>query len=92
MNDYYTPKMIQAMRDTFAYGKITDYACLGDVLIVEYQDDENKTRYATYIEGNSTHTSYDNLEYAIIDTIARKHDGINTQAGMMFMRMIKERD
>lgn len=91
----FTTEELHILLDSFRknYGNVSEYFTFSDILVIEYEDKLSKKEYyATYISGKSTHTHYIDIETAIIDTIAIKYDGENTQAGKMFARMINKRE
>lgn len=63
---------------------------LGDIQIVKYHNkEENEISYRAYIHGKKTHFIFHDLEQAIVNAIAVKHDGFGTRADGYFWKMIK---
>lgn len=55
-------------------------------------DSTAPNEFACYINGKSTSCGAESLDHALALVIARKHDGINSQAAMFFMKMISNEE
>lgn len=89
----YETKDIHAILDNFRahYGNVSEYFTFSDILVIEYEDKlTGQELYATNISGYKTIYTFTDIETAIIETIAIKYDGADTQAGKMFARMINK--
>ena len=88
--------MQQAHEDCDWLGTIIAIHSIGEYDFVEYlstpaSNNADKTRriaFSSYIGGERTCRSYSSLDEALVGVIARKYDGINTQADRFFMRGI----
>ena len=72
----------------FVWGEIVKDHELGEYLIREYIEKNGETAFHVYRNGIDTHTSFECIESAIVGAIARKYDGLNTQADLYFIRAI----
>ena len=89
----FTTEELHILLDSFRknYGNVSEYFTFSDILVIEYEDKlTGQESYATYISGNKTIYTFTDIETAIIETIAIKYDGADTQAGKMFARMINK--
>jgi hypothetical protein len=89
----FTTEELHILFDSFRknYGNVSEYFTFSDILVIEYEDKFTKTEfYATYIVGDKGFNVFTDIETAIIETIAIKYDGADTQAGKMFARMINK--
>jgi len=91
-------RMPRLVRD-FPWGPIERVHEIGEYQIVEYHPQVFKnccgtgkhhdyTQFHPYRDGKSDGNSYCSLDDALIGVIARKYDGINSQAAAYFGRMI----
>ena len=89
----FTTEELHILLDRFRknYGNVSEYFTFSDILVIEYEDKlTGQELYATNISGNKTFYTFSDIETAIIETIAIKYDGADTQAGKMFARMINK--
>jgi hypothetical protein len=88
--------MQQVHEDCDWLGTVIAVHSIGEYDFVEYlskpaSNATDKTRriaFSTYIGGERTSRSYSSLDEALVGVIARKYDGLNTQADRLFMRGI----
>lgn len=86
----------QARADNDWLGEFVGLHSIGDYDIVEYwskpfSNDEDRREYlsfSTYIAGRRTGITYRSIDAALAGCIAIKHDGVNSQAGSLFIRSI----
>ena len=84
----------------FPWGPVVAVHEVAEYQIVEYHPqifenscgtgryDYDSTMFHSYIDGVDTNCSYKTFDSAIIGAVARKHDGLNSQAAAYFERMI----
>jgi hypothetical protein len=85
----------------FTWGNIIRFYDVGPYVIAEYNpwfrdvagqvhvgDFSNEIYYHIWVDGRDSCRSSCTLEGALAEAMAYKHDGINSQAGMFFTRMI----
>ena len=91
---------VKAGAERFPWGRIIDWHKLGEYDIAEYHPyDEKSNRdlflnrervaFHGWIDGRDASSSWDTLERAIVGLIAIKRDGVNSQAGELFARMVR---
>lgn len=90
-------KDVKEALDNYGFGKITKKWVIGDIVIGRYNDViDNEILYHAWFcdKGKvvNTHNSYHTLERAIVGAMAYKYDGCNSQADIMFMRMLQKAD
>ena len=86
----------------FTWGEVKQIHKIGEYTLVEYyewmrkgsivltgQVNHTNTFYSLYINGKDICRGADSLDSALAECIAYKHDGINSQAGHYFMKMIE---
>lgn len=82
----------------FWLGPITRTHTLGRYNLIEYMsrpasnsppDFQPVTMFTGYVDGRGTRNSHTSLEAAIAKCMAVAHNGLNDQAGEMFMRMLR---
>ena len=76
----------------FSWGKVHKVHSVNNYSIVEYTDHHNELLYHGYDNGHDTCCGYYSLDEALLGLIARRHDGINSQAGMFMAKMIGIRE
>lgn len=54
-----------------------------------YGDQDNKFKFAFKIDGKQSSKVAETEDVAMILALAEKYDGINSQAGKLFLRMLK---
>ena len=85
-------QIVKKFPNRFAWGNIKKIWEIGSYAIGEYNEDclgkLTRTFYHVWIDGKDESISADTLEGALATAMAHKHDGINSQAGMFFTRMI----
>jgi len=82
----------------FTWGKLIKIHEIGPYAIGEYVHWENseleethdEKSYHIWVDGKDTCRGASSLESAIVQAIAYKFDGNNSQAGLFFMRMISK--
>jgi hypothetical protein len=86
----------------FTWGEIIKIHEIGEYAIVEAHPwkvkdgifiqpgipDMSKTDFHAYVKGGDCSHSFDSFDSALAYCIAYKYDGINTQAGHYFMKML----
>ena len=77
-------------------GRIDELFNVGDYQFVKYFNRDVKTSkitdevmYTSYYKGQRQSRSYYTLEACMAGSMAIVHDGLNSQAGTMFVRMLK---
>ena len=87
---------------SFTWGRLIKIHEFAEYAIVEFHPfiyesncsthkvDTTKKEYSIYCNGKSASRSCENMDSAIVECIAYKHEGANTHAGAYFMRMLKE--
>jgi hypothetical protein len=73
---------------TFTWGTVVQIHEVGPYAVVEYIDSHGTLLFHSYADGKDLSQSTDTIEGALAHAIAVKWDGINTQAGRYFVRMI----
>lgn len=93
-------EIIFGVRSNFTWGEAVSIHSIGEYDVVEYHPHEYKNNSATgrinygqkeyscYLNKKHLGRSAESLDAALAHCIASKHDGVNTYAGMYFMRMI----
>lgn len=85
---------IQILEIDFNWGKVQKIHLIGEYQIVEYISsggsnfEGGELLFHPYIDFKDTHRSYKSLDSALIGVIARKYDGVNSQAAHFFELMI----
>jgi hypothetical protein len=75
----------------FTWGDILQFYDVGPYVIAEYiplRDSSSELYYHVWVDGKDSCRSSCTLEGALAEAMAYKYDGINSQAGMFFTRMI----
>ena len=73
----------------FPWGQVVKVHEISDIQVVEFiEKDENKIKFYPFVNFKRLYFSCDSLDYAIIEAMARKYNGSNTQAGFYFWKMI----
>ena len=87
----------------FTWGKLVRIHQIGRYAIVEYRPwtrtgfvvntgkAGKKLGFHPYVDGKDTSRTFDDIESAMAGAIAYAFDGCNSQAGEMFMRMVRGR-
>ncbi len=98
---------LQKLRDGqgFTWGELIKIHEIGEYSIVEYHEwktkgsnvlvgdtDYTKTSYHHYVNGWNCSRSTDSLDAALAGCIAYKHDGANSQAGTLFIKMVTRKE
>lgn len=76
-------------KDGFIWGIIMAFHRIGDYDIAEYLDNNSSSvRFHVWVGGQSTSTSYLNLDAAIVGAVAHKHEGPNHRADFYFAKAL----
>lgn len=89
---------IMANKSGYWLGPVVEVHQIGEYAFVEYQvKDHNRPRgeqltdkhqFSIFIDGQSAGVGGETLDHALIIAIARKYDGVNSQAAYYFSKMI----
>ena len=82
-------EQLEYIKKTFSSGPVIGAANISDFQIVHYLDYDNEECFAIYVDFVDAHVSTHSLDYALIEALAIKYDGCNSQAGVMFSRMLR---
>lgn len=87
---------IDYLMEDFTWGVVnhTEIINRGEYVIFKYIEKgknkaEGKTMYAMYLNFESTGVIAPSLDTALISLLVRKYQGVNSQAGLMFERMLE---
>lgn len=79
---------IEYIKISFKFGKILEIFVIGDYAIVKARMKNNDIKYFPYLNFKYIGDYYDDLDLALIGAIAYKYEGVNSQAGEYFCKMI----
>ena len=98
---YSHDELIKFLAKTFTWGPVVKIHSVGEFQIVEYSPeifvnsrgtgkyDASNSGFSIYRNWKSEGISENSLDGALIQAIAKKHDGANSQAGHYFALMVK---
>jgi len=68
---------ISFIEEDFPWGKVVKTLCIGEYQIIEYKRSDYVNAFHVYIDFESTSSSYETLDHALIGAIARKNLEVN---------------
>lgn len=79
----------QIIEETKWLGTVLTIEKVGDYTFISYKSKhDDEINYRGYFNDNHFSRSYESLDFAMAGTMAMVHDGVNSQAGAFFIKMI----